>query len=79
MGDRKHISTTQDAFDAADDVREEDESWSEFLHRAAEALDGGVETDPETELGDVMARLDDLEATIPSRTADDVENRLRTR
>jgi hypothetical protein len=49
------------------------------LHRAAEALDGSVETDPETDLADVMARLDDLEATIPSRTADDVENRLRTR
>ncbi|MDL0127086.1 hypothetical protein [Halobacterium salinarum] len=79
MGDRKHISATQDAFQDADAVRGEDESWSEFLHRAAEALDGSVETDPETDLGDVMARLDDLEATIPSRTADDVENRLRTR
>jgi|AntDeeMinimDraft_6_1070357.scaffolds.fasta_scaffold07998_2 hypothetical protein len=79
MGDRKHISTTGAAFQAADEVRDEDESWSEFLHRAAEALDGSVETDPETDLADVMARLDDLEATIPSRTADDVENRLRTR
>jgi len=79
MSDRKHLSTTPDAYQAADAVRHDGESWSKFLHRAAKALDGSVETDPETNLGDVMARLDDLEATIPPRTADDVENRLRTR
>lgn len=76
MGDRKHFSATEAAYDAADAVRKEDESWSEYLERSAKALEGDGENGPET---DLAGKLDDVLAELPKRTADEVENRLTGR
>lgn len=73
---RKHVSTTETAFEALDAQRKADESWSELFERAAEALDGGVETGPETLTRD---DVDDIAALTARRTADEAENRLTRR
>lgn len=76
---RKSTSVTEDAFEHAQTTKRDDESWSEWFHRAADALesqDDDVDTGPSTvDLPDDVLR----EAHIPDikrEVVDAVEGRL---
>ncbi|SEO70614.1 hypothetical protein SAMN05216388_101757 [Halorientalis persicus] len=76
---RKSTSVTEDAFEHGQATKKGNESWSEWFHRAADALesqDSDVSTDPSTtDVPDDVLR----EAHIPDikrEVADEVENRL---
>jgi hypothetical protein len=76
---RKSTSVTEDAFEHAQDTKQDDESWSEWFHRAAEALasqDDGVSTEPSTDdLPDDVLREAHI-SDIRHEVGDEVENRL---
>ena len=75
---RKSITTDETAFERCRDLKREGESWADFLERAADAL----EDDTGPELASSVLTEDhiaDIAAEVSRRTADEVENRLKTR
>jgi hypothetical protein len=74
MTDRKTITVTEAAYEAADTARRDGESWSEFLERAAadDVDDGATEHTPNTV---AVTNVDE----IARRTAEAVENRMTRR
>lgn len=64
---RTTITVTDDAFEAADADRRDDESWSDYLERVA-----GTEHDPNTVAVDNVAE-------IARAAADEVESRMTRR
>jgi len=64
---RTTITVTDDAFEAADADRRDDESWSDYLQRVAD-----TEHDPNTA---AVSNVDE----IARATADEVEDRMTRR
>jgi len=64
---RTTITVTDDAFEAADADRRDDESWSDYLQRVA-----STEHDPNTVAVENIGE-------VARAVGDEVENRMRTR
>lgn len=77
MTDRTNISVTDDVHERCSTLKRDDESWSAFLTRAADALEQ-TETD-HTQTALTTAHIDDIAARVSRRTAEEVENRLTRR
>jgi len=70
MSDRKTITLRESAYDALDDAKREDESFSDTVERLADGSEG--EHTPNTV---AVTNVDE----IARRTADEVENRMTRR
>jgi predicted CopG family antitoxin len=74
---RKTITVDEDAYEAAAEVKRDEESWTDCLLRLA---DGVEQTEPSVEVEfDEKALADDIAAQTAKKTADEVESRLTTR
>jgi len=74
---RTTITAGDEGYEAIAAHKGEDESWTELLKRAADALeadDGGGELAPNTLTEE---HIEDIAARTSRRTADELEDRLR--
>lgn len=67
---RKTITLSEADFNTLDDAKPDETSWGTFL---VSLID---DTDDVTN-ADLMARLDDLEASIPTQTAGEIATQFR--
>lgn len=76
---RTTLTADDDAVDAVAAHKRDEDSWTDVLFRAAEALEA-VEGDGELNPNTLTEEhIDDIAARTAERTADEVENRLTTR
>lgn len=81
---RSTLSVSEDNKDRFDAFKQSGETVNEAFGRLLGAATDectSAETDDSdtTDADAILARLDDLQATLPKRTADEVENRLTRR
>lgn len=80
---RKTVTVNEAPFQRCDTLKRSDESWSDFLHRAADALES-TDNDSEHEVNtargvgiddevyDELRKLQELVETLPATTAEQV-------
>lgn len=74
---RKTLTVARSPFERCAELKREGESWSEFLHRAADALEtdtGRTEHESNTLTED---HIDDIATAAARRTAEELEAKLR--
>lgn len=84
---RTSISCTDDVRDRLNSLRPDGVAWNDFLEDLADAYeepqDGGMNSNEFADVADevekLQARVDELESSLPERTAEALERRLSRR
>ncbi|MFB6189347.1 MAG: antitoxin VapB family protein [Halapricum sp.] len=80
MSDRKHLSILADVYERLEAHKHEDESWSDLVERAADALEEDGNEDDVNGLETLTEEhIDDIAARTARKTADEVQDRLTGR
>lgn len=76
---RKTITIDEDAFERLDDLRDDDESWTEFADRAADVLEAESEGRDGEHTPNTLTEehIDDIVSRTSSQVVRDLETALR--